>query len=466
MSTSAVRSARKEDRARYRCSECGWTTVKWVGRCGECQAWGTVGAAEATSTPRLRAVSPTTPARPISQVQPQAETARSSGIQELDRVLGGGLVPGAVLLLAGEPGVGKSTLLLEVAAQQARSGARTLYVSGEESTGQIRRRAERTGAVHDQLFLAAETDLAALLGHIDAVKPELLVVDSVQTVTSNEVEGVDGGVTQVRAVTASLVHLAKERNLPTLLVGHVTKDGGIAGPRALEHIVDVVLQFEGDRSSQLRLLRAVKNRYGPVDEIGCFEIGEEGMAEVADASGLFVSHHPQPISGTCVTVTIEGRRPMLAEVQALVDRSTLPQPRRAVSGLDPARLSMLVAVLQRRVGIDLAQCDIYTATVGGASIRTPVADLAAAMSIATAATGKIVPTGTIAIGEVGLAGELRRVPALNQRLSEAVRLGFTRAVVPADVGPSADSPQVPGMSIRACRDVAEALTALRIRPGD
>jgi DNA repair protein RadA/Sms len=368
-----------------------------------------------------------------------------------------------VVLLAGEPGVGKSTLLLEVAAQSARRGATTLYVSGEESASQVRLRAERTGAVADHIYLAAEVDLSAVLSHIDAVQPDLLVIDSVQTIATADVDGVAGGVTQVRAVTAALVRIAKDRNLPTVLVGHVTKDGTIAGPRALEHIVDVVLQFEGERSSRLRMLRAVKNRFGPVDEIGCFDLSDEGIVEVADAAGLFVSHHAEPMSGTCVTVTLEGRRPLLAEVQALVTSTNVPQPRRAVSGLDSSRVSMILAVLQRRVRLQLAPADVYAATVGGASLKGPAADLAVAVALAGAALNRVVPAGTVAIGEVGLAGELRRVPSLSQRLAEAARLGFRYAVVPADHGPAAtDLPPIDGMRVVECADLDRALRVLQI----
>ncbi|MGH3446384.1 MAG: DNA repair protein RadA, partial [Nocardioidaceae bacterium] len=445
-----------------RCAECGWSSMKWVGRCGECQAWGTVDEIGAPAVPITAGVV-SRPARPISDVQAEAATSQPSGVSELDRVLGGGIVPGAVLLLAGEPGVGKSTLLLESAAQAARRGARTLYVSGEESMSQVRLRAERTHALEERLLLAAEVDLAAVLGQVEAVQPDLLVIDSIQTMSSSDTDGVAGGVTQVRAVTAALVRLAKERNLPTLLVGHVTKDGSIAGPRALEHIVDVVLQFEGERNSRLRVLRAVKNRFGPVDEIGCFELGDEGIVEVADATGLFISRHPEPMSGTCVTVTLEGRRPLLAEVQSLVDRSALAQPRRAVSGLDSSRLAMLLAVLQRRVGLPLGHSDVYAATVGGASLRAPACDLAATISIASAATGRVVPSNTVAIGEVGLAGELRRVPSMTQRLNEAARLGFTYAVVPSEHGLApAALPRVNGLTVAECTDVAQALAVLQL----
>ncbi len=447
----------------YRCAECGWTSVKWVGRCGECQAWGTVNELGPPKSASVAAGPVTQAALPMSQVQAEVARSRPSGIAELDRVLGGGIVPGEVLLLAGEPGVGKSTLLLEVAARAARQGAKTLYVSGEESTSQVRMRAERTSAVEDLLYLAAEVDLSAILGHIEAVSPQLLVVDSIQTIASGDVDGIAGGVTQVRAVTAALVRVAKQRHLPILLVGHVTKDGSIAGPRALEHIVDVVLHFEGERNSRLRVLRAVKNRFGPIDEIGCFDLGDDGIIEVTDASGLFISSHPVPTSGTCVTVTLEGRRPLIAEVQSLVAHSTSASPRRAVSGLDSARIAMLVAVLERRVDLTLSPHDIYVSTVGGAALRGPAADLAVAISLASAALNLVVPAGTVAFGEVGLAGELRRVPSILQRLSEAARLGFTVAVVPRDQGPAATPlPLIDGLTVVECPDLAAALKVLKL----
>ena len=335
--------AKVRDRPAYRCQECGHTAPRWVGRCPECQAWGTV--AEVGAAPvGLRPVTAgpvSAPARPIAEIDVEAARSRPTGVGELDRVLGGGLVPGAVLLLAGEPGVGKSTLLLEVAHRYAAGGSRpALVVTGEESAAQVRLRAERTGALSDRLFLAAETDLSAVLAHLDAVSPGLLVVDSVQTIASPAVEGAAGGVTQVRAVAAALIAAAKERGMATVLVGHVTKDGAIAGPRVLEHLVDVVLHFEGERHSTLRLVRAVKNRFGPADEVGCFALTDGGIEGLADPSGLFLSRRSEPVPGTCVTVTVEGRRPLLAEVQALVASSTLATPRRAVSRQYKARVAM------------------------------------------------------------------------------------------------------------------------------
>jgi len=424
--------------AGYRCTECGWQAAKWTGRCGECQAWGTVEEAASSRLARagIRAVSyrtaapVSTPARPIGQVDATDAQARPTGLDELDRVLGGGLVPGAVLLLAGEPGVGKSTLLLEAGALIAEAGP-VLYVTGEESAAQVRSRADRIGAVSERLFLAAETDLDVVLGHVDDVEPGLLIIDSVQTIAAADVEGAPGGVTQVRAVASALISVAKERSMAAILVGHVTKDGSVAGPRALEHLVDVVLHFDGDRHSQLRMVRAVKNRYGPTDEIGCFDLGEYGLIGLADPSGLFISQHREPVPGTCVTVTLEGRRPLPAEVQALVGTSVLEVPRRTTSGLDAARVGMVLAVLQRRAGIKLGRQDVYAATVGGVRLTEPSVDLAVAISLASSAANLSVPHGVVAIGEVGLAGEVRRVAGLARRLAEAERMGFRRAVVPA-----------------------------------
>jgi DNA repair protein RadA/Sms len=424
-------------RPAYRCAECGHEAAKWVGRCPECQAWGTLDqtAPVRPALATLAAGAPASPARRIGDVDVQAARARPTGVDELDRVLGGGLVPGAVVLLAGEPGVGKSTLLLEVAARYAQAGRTVLYATGEESAGQVRLRADRTGAVHDELYLAAESDLATVIGHVDAVRPHLLVVDSVQTMFVGGAEGSAGGVTQVRAVAGALIAVAKERGLPVLLVGHVTKDGSVAGPKVLEHLVDVVLHFDGDRHSALRMVRGVKNRFGPADEVGCFELREDGIVGIADPSGLFRSHHDTPVAGTAITVTVEGKRPLLAEVQALVAGTGLTNPRRAVSGLDSSRLAMALAVLQRRGNLRLADREVFAATVGGMRVVEPAADLAVALAVASSARDVALPPQTVVIGEVGLAGEVRRVTAVGRRLAEAARLGFTHALVPPDSGP-------------------------------
>src|SRR3954449_635309 len=423
----------KTARPAYRCTECGWETPKWVGRCGECQAWGSVAEADAP-TLRATASAVSSPAVPIGTVSVEESAARTCGVPELDRVLGGGLVPGAAILLAGEPGVGKSTLLLEVAAQTARIRQRVLYVTGEESAAQVRLRADRTNGVHEELYLAAETDLGAVLTHIEQVRPTLLVVDSIQTIGASGVEGVPGGVTQVKEVAAALIRVAKTRNLTTVLVGHVTKDGTIAGPHVLEHVVDVVLHFEGDRNSRFRMVRAMKNRFGPIDEVGCFELGSEGITAVTDPTGLFVENHHAQVPGTCVAVTMEGRRPLLAEVQGLATPTAAERPRRTTSGLDGSRVAMVLAVLQQHCGIRLHSHDVFASTVGGARLSEPASDLAVAVALASATHGRAAPAGVVAMGEIGLAGELRRVRDLPQRISEAARLGFRVAVVPQEPG--------------------------------
>src|SRR5918994_1499473 len=455
-------------RSAYRCTECGWETTKWVGRCGECQAWGSVAEA-AAPTMRATASPVTRPAVPIGQVSVEDSQFRTSGVPELDRVLGGGLVPGAAILLAGEPGVGKSTLLLEVAAQTARTRQRTLYVTGEESAAQVRLRADRTGGVQDELYLAAETDLGAVLTHIEQVRPTLLVVDSIQTIGASGIEGVPGGVTQVKEVAAALIRVAKTRNITTVLVGHVTKDGSIAGPRVLEHLVDVVLHFEGDRNSRFRMVRAMKNRYGPVDEVGCFDLSSEGISAVTDPTWLFVEPHTQDVSGPCVAVTMEGRRPLLAEVQALLTPSPLERPRRTVSGVESSRVDMTLAVLQRHARLRIAGSDVFVATVGGAKLHDPAADLAIAVAVASSHLGVPPPRGAVAIGEIGLAGELRRVRDLPQRIAEASRLGFKVAVVPRGrVLPSErgipSRRVVDGLTVVEVDDVFGALLTLELTP--
>jgi len=446
----------------FRCTECGSLSPRWLGRCGECQAWGTV--AEAGAAPR-RTLTPapvTRAARPIGELDPDDARARPTGVAELDRVLGGGLVPGSVVLLAGEPGVGKSTLLLEVAHRFAvRGGERALIVTGEESAAQVRLRAERTGNVHHGLFIAAENDLGALLTHVDDIRPGLLVVDSVQTISTEASDGAAGGVPQIRAVAAALIALAKARGMATVLVGHVTKDGAIAGPRVLEHLVDVVLHFEGDRHSSLRLVRATKNRYGAADEVGCFEMREDGIVGLADPSGLFLSDRKVAVSGTCVTVTLEGRRPLVTEIQALVNRvSHGGSPRRAVSDLDASRVAMLIAVMSRHGNVQLAESEVYAATVGGIAAHEPAADLAILLALSSAARDTPIPASVCAIGEVSLSGDVRRVGGLERRLAEAARLGFAIALVPgAHVGEPVSPAGGRGIRTVAVATLKEAITA-------
>ena len=450
----------KVEKEPFRCSECGWVSHKWVGRCGECQAWGTVEEIAAPSRQSLVAGKVTSKASPIGDVDIATAQARATGVSELDRVLGGGLVPGAAILLAGEPGVGKSTLLLSVAAEVAHAGMRSLYISGEESASQVRLRAERINAIDSELFLASETELGSVIAHIDQIRPKLLIIDSVQTIASSAVDGAPGGVTQVREVAGALIRICKERGITLLIVGHVTKDGSIAGPRLLEHIVDVVLNFEGERHSRLRLVRAIKNRFGASDEVGCFDLTDTGIESVLDPTGLFTTRHSEPVPGTCVTVTLEGRRPLLAEIQALVSHgreNDFGNARRVTSGLDSARTNMTLAVLELRAHIRVGGRDVYAATVGGMKMTEPAADLALALAVASAAQGLALPADLVALGEVGLAGEIRKVSGVTRRLQEAARLGFKKALVP-----TGSDVKIAGMEIVEVSRLDQALIKVKI----
>ncbi|MGW0036235.1 DNA repair protein RadA [Gordonia sp. NPDC003376] len=441
----------------FRCSACGHQVPKWVGRCPDCGEWGTFdevttvrSASGATTT-----VAPSSPAMPITEITSESTTAIPTGIGEFDRVLGRGVVPGSVILLAGEPGVGKSTLLLETVKHWAAGGRRALYVTGEESAGQVRMRAERTDAVHPNVYLAAESDLATILGHVDAVAPTLMIVDSVQTVVASGTDGVTGGVTQIRAVTTALVSLAKNRGIAVILVGHVTKDGAVAGPRSLEHLVDVVLSFEGDRHSSLRMVRGIKNRFGAADEVGCFEQRDDGIHQVTDPSGIFVHHHTTDVSGSATLITMDGKRALAGEIQALTTPSTMATPRRAVSGLDSPRVAMILAVLQSRLDVKVHDREVYVATVGGMKVTEPAGDLAIALSVCSAMRNSPIPRTTAVVGEVGLAGEVRRVSAVARRVAEARRLGFHHVIIPAGT----DEPLPKGIKVTRVGNLTEAVDA-------
>jgi DNA repair protein RadA/Sms len=429
----------------HRCAECGAAAARWLGRCPECGAWGTLVEHQPSADPG--AESPV----PIADVDPLGAARRPTGIDELDGVLGGGLVAGSVTLLGGEPGMGKSTLLLQVLAHLAATGARCLLVTAEESREQVRLRAERLGALPDGLLVVAETSLPAVLGHVDAVMPYVLAVDSIQAVADPELGGVPGSVSQVRECAHRLAQLAKARTLTTLLVGHVTKDGTLAGPRALEHVVDTVLSFDGERHHALRMLRALKHRFGPTDTLGLFEMGERGLVTVPDASALFLADRRAGTPGSVVTAVLDGVRPLLVEVQALVVPSH--SPRQSAQGLDAARLPLLLAVLERHGRLELTGADVFTSVAGGVRVPGASADLAVALAVAGALVRRPVEAETIAIGEIGLGGEVRQVPQTARRLREAARLGFTRALTP----PS--TPTVPGLDVVPVVDLEEALGA-------
>lgn len=427
-----------KNRSTYQCTACGATSPKWLGRCASspCGEWGTVeevqpAAAQSVGLKStMEATATTRKAQRVGDIRTDRAKHSTTGIGEFDRVLGGGYVAGGVILLAGEPGAGKSTLLLMAANEAAKTGRTVLYASGEESAEQIKLRADRVGATSNDLFIASETDLSVILGHIEEVQPDLLIVDSVQTIASLDVDGRIGGVTQVMEVASVITRTAKSLGIPTVLVGQVTKQDDIGGPRQLEHLVDTVLMLNGDKNSPLRLLRSMKNRFGAADEVGCFMHTSEGLEEVADPSGLFLGDRSNPVAGTCVTVVVEGKRPLVAEVQALVAGSNLPVPRRNASGLDTARLAMTQAVVERHGKIRLYDKDVYCATVGGMKIVEPSADLAIALAIASASADQPLRADVLALGEVALSGAVRPVHDIERRLSEAGRMGFKTALVP------------------------------------
>lgn len=395
---------------------------------------------------------------PIAEVDLDRCGPRSTGLGELDRVLGGGLVPGSVTLLGGEPGIGKSTLLLQALAAMAASERPVLLVTAEESARQVRLRAERLGALVPDLHLVAENALATILGHVGDLRPEVVVVDSIQTIFDPDLGSAPGSVTQVRECAHRLVVAAKELDVSIVLVGHVTKEGALAGPRVLEHVVDTVLSFEGDRHHSLRLLRAVKHRFGSSDELGLFEMGERGLTGVPDASGLLLTDRRPGVAGSVVVPTMDGHRPLLVEIQTLVSSSTLAQPRRSAQGLDHGRLTLLLAVLDRRVGLaSFAKSDVYASAVGGVRVAEPGADLALALALVSSLANRTLPADLVAVGEVGLGGELRQAPQLSRRLAEAARLGFRRAVVPVS---APDAPT--GLTLIRATTLAEAVRHLQL----
>jgi len=450
----------------FSCTECGGTSPRWLGKCPSCGAWNTLiesvpdagpgknrlsGAGQYAGLAQAQAV------MPLAAIEATEVARTASGIEELDRVLGGGVVEGGVVLIGGDPGIGKSTLLLQAMDALQRAGLPTLYVTGEESGAQVALRSRRLGLDASQVKVLAEIQLEKILATVEATQPAVCVIDSIQTVYSDQLTSAPGSVAQVRECAAHLTRMAKATGIAVILVGHVTKEGALAGPRVLEHMVDTVLYFEGDTHSSFRLVRAIKNRFGAVNEIGVFAMTEKGLKGVANPSAIFLSQHSEPVPGSCVLVTLEGTRPMLVEIQALVDGGG-PSPRRLSVGLERDRLAMLLAVLHRHAGVACADQDVFVNAVGGVRISEPAADLAVMLAITSSLRGKALPKGFIAFGEVGLAGEVRPAPRGQERLKEAAKLGFTVAVVP-----KANAPKKPiaGLEIHAVERVDEAMTAVR-----
>jgi DNA repair protein RadA/Sms len=452
-------------RTSFVCSECGAVATRWSGQCPDCKAWNTMteqvetaGLNRMSQTPGMhKSLAQTAPVLSLADIDATDVPRFGTGIEEFDRVLGGGLVAGGVVLIGGDPGIGKSTLLLQALANLAAT-RNTLYVSGEESGAQIALRARRLQVDAKDLKLQAEIQLEKILGTLADLKPEVAVIDSIQTLYSDALTSAPGSVSQVRECAAQLTRVAKQTGVTIILVGHVTKEGALAGPRVLEHIVDTVLYFEGDTQSSFRLVRAIKNRFGAVNELGVFAMTEKGLKGVSNPSALFLSQHDSQVPGSCVMVTQEGTRPLLVEVQALVDASHLPNARRLSVGLEQNRLAMLLAVLHRHAGIAAFDQDVFINAVGGVKITEPAADLAVLLAINSSMRNKPLPRGLVVFGEVGLAGEIRPAPRGQERLREAAKLGFSVAVIP-----KANVPKQPieGMTIVAVERIDEAFNKLR-----
>ena len=447
----------------FYCTECGNELPKWAGQCPACKAWNTIveqpaetkrkGPSSAPAGERRGSVKP----RRMDEVEPTRELRFQTGMNELDRVLGGGAVQGSLVLVGGAPGIGKSTLMLQICQNLCRF-AKVLYVSGEESERQIKLRAERLGVHGAELYLLAETNLDDVVESVDQLQPDVLIVDSIQTMYNGELSAAPGSIGQVKDCTMALMNLAKGRGVTVFVIGHVNKEGSIAGPKVLEHMVDCVLYFEGEQQNSYRILRAAKNRFGATNEIGVFEMGDSGLAEVPNPSEMLLSGRPQDTPGTCVTCVMEGVRPVLAEVQALLAPTSFNVPRRTCNGFDFNRANLLLAVLEKRGGLMVSSCDAYINVIGGLFLDEPAADLAMVVALASSFRDRPVPGDLAAIGEVGLTGELRSVNALAQRLSEVHRLGFTKCLVPQRTGGKLEVPD--GLQLIKVRNIREALAFL------
>jgi len=457
-----------KDKSIFTCTDCGGTTPRWLGKCPACGAWNTLiestvdssGSSKNRYTSQFQALAKTSELTKLGDIEATDIDRTATGLEELDRALGGGVVEGGVVLIGGDPGIGKSTLLLQALDALQRKGMNTLYVTGEESGAQVALRSRRLGLDNSQVQVLAEIQLEKILATLQTERPNAAVIDSIQTVYSDQLTSAPGSVAQVRECAAHLTRAAKATGTAIVLVGHVTKEGALAGPRVLEHMVDTVLYFEGDTHSSFRLIRAIKNRFGAVNEIGVFAMTEKGLKGVSNPSAIFLSQHEEPVAGSCVMVTLEGTRPLLVEIQALVD-SGGPSPRRLSVGLERDRLAMLLAVLHRHAGVACMDQDVFVNAVGGVRISEPAADLAVMLAITSSLRGKPLPKGFIAFGEVGLAGEVRPAPRGQERLKEAAKLGFTVAVVPKANAPKKNDKNFEGLTIYPVDRIEDAMNCVR-----
>ena len=452
----------------YVCSECEYKTPKWMGKCPSCGAWNAfvedveeIASASAKTAPKRVSIVPTGDGRAVGfrELEIPAYMRQNTGLGELDRVLGGGLVHGSVVLLSGEPGIGKSTLLMQICDALGAS-RRVLYISGEESGGQLKLRAQRLGISGENLFILTETNLETILGEADKIKPDVMIVDSIQTMYSSAVNSTPGSITQVKESALAFINKAKSDGISVIMVGHVNKEGSIAGPKVLEHMVDAVLYFEGERQQAYRIIRAIKNRYGSTNEIGVFEMTDKGLLEVENPSEMLLAGRPKNISGNCAVCTLEGTRPLIAEIQALVTPTAFPAPRRTTNGIDYNRMCLIIAVLEKRLGLKFYQNDVYLNVIGGLHLDEPASDVSVAMALISSVTNRIIPDDLIAVGELGLAGECRAVANLEQRIKEAARLGFTKAVVPYR-NIEKRRLEVEGIEIIPIRGIYEVLNMMR-----
>jgi DNA repair protein RadA/Sms len=450
-----------KNRTLYLCQNCGFASPKWLGRCPDCEAWNSFveeAVRSRTNAPQETLCAEDLSPQPVTSVMGSDETRMATGLGEFDRVLGGGVVPGSLILVGGDPGIGKSTLLLQASHAVARQGGTVLYVSGEESLRQIKLRAERLGVDSERLLLLAHHDAEAIIGHIERLAPAMTVVDSIQTTLSPHLESAPGSISQVRECAAMFMHVAKRRQTSVFLIGHVTKDGAIAGPRAMEHIVDTVLYFEGERHHAFRILRAVKNRFGSTNEIGVFEMGQDGLRQVLNPSQLFLAERPEHVPGSVVVCCLEGTRPMLVELQALVTPTKYGIPQRVVNGIDQRRLSLLLAVMEKRAGLMLGNQDVYVNVAGGVRVDEPAVDLGTVLSVASSYRNLPVEPKTVVCGEVGLGGEIRAISQIEKRIGEAAKLGFSRCLCPASN--ARDVKKVQPITVTGVKTVSDALKVM------